>query len=393
MSDEQLKRTALHETHKQLGAKMVPFGGYDMPVWYTTVLEEHNAVRGGQNRLAAGLFDVSHMGVWDARGPNAALFLDAITTNDVLDIAVGGSQYSYLLDDNGDVVDDIMLYCVEHERYLIVVNASNNDKDWDWVSGWNNGAHAIKPPQCTLRDLRTESSGNDQRVDIALQGPASLQTLVTLVGARHASPLQQLARTDVMAATLAGLDVFISRTGYTGESVAYEIFVHPDHVVTLWNAILAAGKELGVKPCGLAARDSLRTEAGLPLYGHELAGPLNLAPYHIGFGGYAKAYKPFFVGKAAYVAKAAQAKQKLSRFKFGKKGVRPPKQGTGVLDAGGNSIGTVTSCAQDSEGLLLGLAVLNLSIGAKDGTPIYFAARPGAPLDEAIVLTRFPKRK
>jgi glycine cleavage system T protein len=393
MSDEQLKRTALHETHKQLGAKMVPFGGYDMPVWYISVLEEHNAVRGGQNRLAAGLFDVSHMGVWDARGPNATLFLDAITTNDVLDIAVGGSQYSYLLDANGDVVDDIMLYRLEKERYLIVVNASNNDKDWDWVRSWNDGAHAIKPPTCQLRDLRNKGSGEDQRVDVALQGPASLRVLVTLVETRDRASLQALARTEVMTAKLAGLDVFISRTGYTGESVAYEIFVHPDHIVALWNAILAAGKDLGVKPCGLAARDSLRTEAGLPLYGHELAGPLNLAPYHIGFGGYAKAYKPFFVGKAAYVAKAAQAKQKLSRFKFNKKGVRPPKQGTSVLDASGNPIGTVTSCAQDSEGLLLGLVMLDTSVGAKDGTPIYFAARPGAPLDEAFVLTRFPKRK
>ena len=191
MSDEQLKRTALHETHKQLGAKMVPFGGYDMPVWYTSVLEEHNAVR-----QQAGLFDVSHMGVWDACGPNAALFLDAITTNDVLDIAVGGSQYSYLLDEDGDVVDDIMLYRVGRERFLIVVNASNNDKDWDWVSGWNNGAHAIKPPTCQLRDLRTASSGDDQCVDIALQGPAvTAHSRHTRRGARTARTLQNALRT------------------------------------------------------------------------------------------------------------------------------------------------------------------------------------------------------
>ncbi|NJM41941.1 MAG: hypothetical protein HC853_14885 [Anaerolineae bacterium] len=247
MSDEQLKRTALNETHKQLGAKMVPFGGYDMPVWYSSVLEEHNAVR-----QQAGLFDVSHMGVWDARGPNAALFLDAITTNDVLDIPVGGSQYSYLLDENGDVVDDIMLYRIEKERYLIVVNASNNDKDWDWVSGWNSGAHALKPPACQLRDLRAESSGDDQRVDIALQGPASLSTLASLVEPVQAietsqTALQGLPRTGVLATNLAGLDVFISRTGYTGESVAYEIFVHPDHVVALWNAILEAGEGFGCK--------------------------------------------------------------------------------------------------------------------------------------------------
>jgi glycine hydroxymethyltransferase len=282
---------------------------------------------------------------------------------------------------------------VERERYLIVVNASNNDKDWAWVSDWNSGAHPIKPPTCQLRDLRDENSGADQRVDIALQGPASLHTLGALIATRDRAALQMLARTDVMATQLAGLDVFISRTGYTGESVAYEIFVHPAHVVELWNAILEAGKTFGVKPCGLAARDSLRTEAGLPLYGHELSGPLNLAPYHIGFGGYAKAHKPFFVGKPSYFANAAQARQKLSRFKFSKKGVRPPKQGTGVFDANGNPIGTVTSCTQDSEGLLLGLAMLNTSYGAKEGTSIFFAARPGAPMDEAMVLTRFPKRK
>ena len=170
-----LKRTTLHDTHKQLGAKMVPFGGYDMPVWYSSVLEEHNAVR-----TAAGLFDVTHMGVWDAKGPNAALFLDALTTNDVFDIKVGGSQYGYLLDEAGHTLDDIMIYRVEAERYLIVVNASNNDADWAWTQT-QAYSPAFKLPHYTLRDLRADSSGAARLVDVALQGPASLQVLLGLI--------------------------------------------------------------------------------------------------------------------------------------------------------------------------------------------------------------------
>ncbi len=404
---ETLKRTSLFKTHVRLGAKMVPFGGYEMPVWYSSVLEEHTAVR-----QAAGLFDVSHMGVWEARGPNAALFMDAITSNDVFDIQIGGSQYGYLLDHDGDVIDDIMIYRVEAERYLIVVNASNDEKDWAWVTGdveretTGRGAR-LRLPKCELRDLRAESSGPDRRVDIALQGPAALPTLARLLlpsNRLDVTNLQMLPRTGVMPATLvsvdSAIDVFISRTGYTGESIAYELFVHPDQAAALWAAILAAGADRGVKPCGLAARDSLRTEAGLPLYGHELAGPLNLAPFHIGFGGYAKLYKPFFVGKRAYFEKAAKATQKLSRFRFAKKGVRPPKQGAVVVNANGAAIGTVTSCVQDSEGFLMGLAMIDIAYGAKDGTPIFFAkpARAGVdtaapPLDEATVLTRFPKKR
>lgn len=400
MSEDTLKRTPLYSTHVQLSAKMVPFGGYEMPVWYSSVLDEHNAVR-----QAAGLFDVSHMGVWETRGPNAALFLDALSSNDVFDIQVGGSQYGYLFDLNGDVIDDIMIYRVAAERYLIVVNASNDEKDWAWVTrgvvreAAERGVN-LRLPKCELRDLRAESSGPDRRIDIALQGPAGLPTLSKLIDPSNLPNLQTLPRTGVMSASLSDIDVFISRTGYTGESIAYEIFMHPDQAAELWATILAAGTDLGVKPCGLAARDSLRAEAGLPLYGHELAGPLNLAPFHIGFGGYAKLYKPFFIGKHAYFEKAAKATQKLSRFRFTKKGVRPPKQGTPVVNFAGAPIGIVTSCVQDSEGFLLGLAMIDLAYGAKDGTPIYFAktARASADvqapaLDEAMVLTRFPKKR
>ena len=405
-----LRRTALYETHKAMGARMVPFGGWDMPVWYTSASEEHAAVR-----KTAGLFDVSHMGVLEARGPNAAAFLDVVSTNDAHDLKVGGSQYSYLLDPDGNVIDDIMIYRLAPERYLIVVNAANNDKDWAWLTAVNEGRAVIDPanpgaraPRCELRDLRDPASGDDRRVDIALQGPASLSTLLALIDEAQARLLQSLPRTGVMRAMLAGLDVFISRTGYTGESIGYEIFVHPDRSAALWQAILKAGESFGVKPAGLAARDSTRTEAGLPLYGHELAGPLNLAPFHIGFGGYVKAYKPFFIGKRACYDKAAQASVKLSRFRMNEKGVRPPKSGDPVVDARGRVIGTVTSCALDSEGYLLGMAALDAALNMKEGMTIGVVAlpeRPPAPLtpnaplgsrtlvpEPATVLTRFPKR-
>ena len=416
-----LRRTALFDTHKAMGAKMVPFGGWEMPVWYTSVSDEHAAVR-----KAAGLFDVSHMGVLDARGPNAAAFLDAVATNDVYDIKVGDSHYSYLLDPNGDVIDDIMIYRVEPERYLVVINAANNEKDIAWLTAVNEGRAAIdaagsRAPQCELRDLRDPSSGDDRRVDIALQGPASLPTLMALIDdgrrttevdpsvvRRPSSVLADLPRTGVMRATLAGLDVFISRTGYTGESIGYEIFVHPDQSVALWQAILKAGESLGVKPAGLGARDSTRTEAGLPLYGHELAGPMNLTPAHIGFGGYVKAYKPFFIGKRAYYDKAAQVNTKLSRFRMNEKGVRAPKLGDPVVDSRGRVIGTVTSCALDSDGYLLGMAMLDTALNAKEGAAIGVLTLPermpaplaaNAPLgsrtlvpNAATVLTRFPKK-
>jgi glycine hydroxymethyltransferase len=405
-----LKRTALYDTHKQLGARMVPFGGWDMPVWYTSARDEHLAVR-----TAAGLFDVTHMGVLDARGPDACAFLDRIGTNDVSKLAVGRSHYSYILDENGDVIDDIMVYRVEPERYLVVVNAANMDKDWAWLQEQETHMFGVETRHgaSLQRDLRDPSSGADQRVDLALQGPKSLDTLLRLLDddpiENPKSQIQNLPYTGVMRASLAGHDTFISRTGYTGERIAYEIFVHPDESVALWNAILEAGKDLGVKPAGLAARDSLRTEAGLPLYGHELGGPLNLAPYHIGFDNFVKVNKAAdFIGKGAYIEKAAKNTMKLARLRMNDKGVRPSKLGDPVLDKRGRVIGTVTSCVQDSEGYLLGLAVVEGSAAVEGGAlsivplpeKLPEPLKPFAPLgsralvpDAATVLSRFPPRK
>ncbi len=413
-----LKTTALHATHKRLGAKMVPFGGWDMPVWYASAREEHLAVRN-----SAGLFDVSHMGVLDARGPDARAFLDRIGSNDALKLAVGKSNYGYMFDPAGDVIDDIMIYRVEEQRYLIVVNAANNDKDLAWLREQNSRASA-----CELRDLRDPASGEDMRVDLALQGPAALDVLSQLMSAdsQDRSPesrvpsmkraghsglgtrdfLSALPYAGVTRATVAGLDVFISRTGYTGERIAYELFVHPDQSVALWDALTAAG----AIPCGLAARDSLRTEAGLPLYGHELAGPLNLAPYHIGFDNFVKAQKAAAcIGAGAYAERAAKASARLVRFRMNERGVRPSKLGDPVLDKRGRVIGTVTSCAQGTDGLLVGLALIDgaeapvqetqlgvVSLPERLPEPLKpFAAMGSRALvpDMATVISRFPPKR
>ncbi len=393
------KQTALHATHKALGAKMVDFAGWDMPVWYSSAREEHLAVR-----QAAGLFDVTHMGVLDARGPNACAFLDHVSTSDVSKLAMGKSQYGYLLDPAGAVIDDIMIYRVEAERYLVVVNASNNDTDWAWLNAQNTGDKA-----CDLRDLRDSAAGLEMRVDIALQGPASLEMLCGLISTADGAALRALPFTGVMRAQVAGLDCFISRTGYTGERIAYELFAHPERSVTLWNAVLVAGAAAGVKPCGLAARDSLRIEAGLPLYGHELAGPLALAPCHIGFDNFVKTAKPAdFIGKVAYLEIAAKAGMRLVRFRMNEKSVRPGKLGDPVLDKRGRVMGTVLSCAQDSGGFLTGMAMIEGAAAPAEGMPLGIVAlpdrlpeplKPFAPFgaralvpDGATVLSRFPPR-
>ena len=413
-ADPPILTTRLHETHKALGARMVPFAGYDMPVWYTSVGEEHAAVR-----ETAGLFDVSHMGVLDASGPHALEFLDTVTGNDVSSLAVGESQYSHFLFPDGSVVDDLMVYRIEDQSYLVVVNASNNDKDWAWLNAVNEGRVMIDEDRpwarvqhpAVLRDLRDPRHGADCRVDIALQGPRAADILIALSGddAAFARRLKALPWAGVMRANPGGYDLIISRTGYTGERVAYELFIHPDRAVDLWNALMAAGEPFGLKPCGLASRDSTRTEAGLPLYGHEMAGALGLNPADAGFGSFVKMWKPFFIGRDAFVEHEASRDRVVVRFRMNEKGVRRPESGDPVLDRRGKVIGHVTSCAIDGEGYLLGQAIVPLGMSAP-GTPLSVyqmggGTRPikgadrtdlGSRLpmpDPAVVLTRFPERK
>lgn len=370
-----LQRTPLYETHRQLGAKIIPFAGWEMPVWYTSVMEEHQAVR-----QAAGLFDVAHMGVYQAEGPEAVVFLDSVVGNDVGGLKVGESLYTHFLDPDANVIDDLLVYRRGTDQYLVVVNASNDDKDWAWLNAVKNGEVQVDKARpgarafgrnVTLRNLRDSQEGAAMRVDIALQGPLSRDILLALGCDDIArAQIMGLKRTELCETTVGGFDLVVSRTGYTGERMAFELFVHPDQAAELFQALLAAGEPLGLKPCGLGARDSLRTEAGLPLYGHEMGGELNLGVGEAGFGFYVKAYKPWFIGREAFLAVEAKRKGVVVRFRFNEKGVRMAHLGDPVIDKRGRAVGQVTSCAVDSEGYLTGQAYVELK-SAEEGTALF----------------------
>ncbi|MGC9393585.1 MAG: glycine cleavage system aminomethyltransferase GcvT [Anaerolineae bacterium] len=406
----ELRKTRLHAVHRAMGARMVPFGGWDMPVWYTGNLEEHRAVR-----EAAGLFDVSHMGCWDVCGPEAARFLNLVLVNNIHDLDVGQSQYTAFFDIDGAPLDDLLAYRLGAEHYFLVVNASNNDKDWTWINSVLNGTVRIDAQRpwvkwtgagVTLRDLRDEAAGPDMRAELALQGPRSRDILLALGGsAEDTNAVKRLPWAGITRVTLGEFDVIVSRTGYTGERVAYELFVHPDRLVEFWHALLAAGEPFGLKPCGLAARDSLRLEAGLPLYGHEMAGPLNLTMAEAGFGQYVKIRKPFFVGREPFIARDARREGGVVRFGVPEKGPMP-QQGDPVVDDRGKVAGFVTSCAIDTEGQQVGQAYVRDAYTAVDTHLAVLVSPRREPKPRAqltlgdrtqlpvniVVLSRFPKR-
>jgi glycine cleavage system T protein len=408
----ELRRTPLYQEHRKLTRKLVPFAGWEMPVWYTTVLEEHQAVR-----QAAGLFDVAHMGVLEVSGEHAASFLDLVTTNYVRWLADGQSQYSFLLDPHGRVIDDIMVYRRAVDLYMLVVNAANAGKDLAWLQAVNSRRYLIDG-ECpdkeiegpvAIRDLRDPPSGRDRRVDMALQGPSSLAILQRLANDdRLRDSLSRIPRTEFIEAELAGIDTIVSRTGYTGEDVAYELYMHPDDAPRMWNLLLEKGEELGIKPAGLGARDSTRTEAGLPLYGHELAGAHDISPTGAGFAPYVKLHKPYFIGRQAHLEREARRTMEIVRFRMEARGVRAIRPGDAVTTRRGEYIGAVTSCALDVEGYQLGMAYVNRRY-AREGTELRIFPLPPEEKakpekekrqlvvgdkvlvsEEAVALSRFP---
>ncbi|GHU87134.1 aminomethyltransferase [Spirochaetia bacterium] len=280
------KKTPLYQWHESHGGKMVPFAGFLLPVQYETgVIAEHNAVR-----ERAGLFDVSHMGEFVIKGPEALANLQRILTNDFTNMTIGRVRYTLMCNDSGGVVDDLVVCKMEEDRYLLVVNAANRDKDAAWIKarlGKNN---------VSFEDI------SDTLAQIALQGPASPAILAAL-----SKTIPQKYYTLIEKGNVAGIDCIVSRTGYTGET-GFEMYCPAEKAVELWEKLLAAGKDAGgmdcgagLIPCGLGARDTLRLEASMPLYGHEMNDTVN--PFEAGLSFAVKMEKPDFIGKSAFIGK------------------------------------------------------------------------------------------
>jgi glycine hydroxymethyltransferase len=324
------------------------------------------------------------MGVFQVEGPDAAVFLDSVCANDICGndarrLRVGTSLYTQFLDPDANVIDDLLVYRRGEEKFLLVVNAANDEKDWAWLNAVREGQVRVDNDRpwaltfgrgCTLRNMRDPKQGDEMLVDLALQGPKSRDILLAMgCDEKTAARLRELPWAGLIEGVFGGFDLIVSCTGYTGERVAYELFIHPEKSVALWQTLIEAGEPFGLKPAGLGARDSLRTEAGLPLHGQEMAGELGLGVGDAGFAGYVKTYKPWFIGRSAFMEQESMRKSRIARFRFNDKGVRMAHYGDPVVDRRGRVIGVVTSCAVDRDGYLLGQAHLKREF-AIEGTPI-----------------------
>lgn len=314
--DSQLKLTCLHEEHLRLGAKMSPFAGFDMPIQYNGIIEEHNAVRN-----EVGMFDVSHMGEIFVSGKDARKFVSHIFTNDISGLKEGGILYGMMLYPDGGTVDDLLVYReFAEDSYLLVVNAANIDKDYDWLRSLTDGF-----------DVKVDNHSEDWG-QIAVQGPLAEKAVTETLGFAAAASLGFYEFYDD---SREGRRVIISRTGYTGED-GFEIYAAPQDIVVFWRALL----EAGVEPCGLGCRDTLRFEAGLPLYGDELSP--EISPVMAGLGMFCKLDKPEFVGKDALVKQKAEGvAKKIVGIELADNAV--PRAGYPVETPDGVQVGVVTT--------------------------------------------------
>jgi len=313
-----LKKTALYQEHIDLGAKMVDFAGFEMPVQYSGINNEHLAVR-----EKVGLFDVSHMGEFSLKGEKSLALIQKITSNDASKLENGGVQYSALLNENGGIVDDLLVYKIKENDYFLVVNASNIDKDWSWISQNNTDGAEMK------------NLSNDLSL-IALQGAKAMEVLKKLTPV----DLTLLKYYHFTFGTVAGIDnVLISNTGYTG-SGGFELCLPNEQAQKLWTALLKEGEEQGILPCGLAARDTLRLEKGFCLYGNELDD--NTTPIEAGLGWITKLDKGSFLGKEILTRQKSEGvSKKLIGFELIDRGI--PRHQYKIFDAQNNEIGVVTS--------------------------------------------------
>lgn len=313
-----MKSTALTDLHVSLGAKMVPFAGFNMPVLYTNLIQEHLNVRNG-----VGVFDVSHMGEFYVEGPNAYDLVEYVTSNDVSTLTDGRVQYSCMPNETGGIVDDLLVYRVHAEKYLLVVNAGNIDKDFAWISKHNEKFGA------------TLSNHSDAYSLLAVQGPKAVSTLQKLTGVN----LSDIPYYHFTSGEMAGIqDVIISNTGYTGAG-GFEIYVKNENARKMWDAIFEAGAEFGIMPIGLGARDTLRLEKGFCLYGNDIDD--STSPIEAGLGWITKFNKPFVNWEYHKKLKDEKPARKLVGFKLVDKGI--PRQHYPVCTEQGEKIGEVTS--------------------------------------------------
>lgn len=312
-----MKNTALSKTHDALGAKMVPFAGYNMPVQYEGINTEHETVRN-----AVGIFDVSHMGEFLIEGIHALELIQKVSSNDASKLTVGKAQYSCLPNDDGGIVDDLIIYKIKEESYLLVVNASNIEKDWNWIQSKNNvGA-----------DMTDLSEGYSL---LAIQGPKAVEAMQSL----SSHDLSAIKFYNFVVGDFAGIEhVIISATGYTG-SGGFEIYCKNAEVKQVWDKVLQAGADYGIKPIGLAARDTLRLEMGYCLYGNDIND--STSPIEAGLGWITKFTKEFTNSDALKAEKERGPERKLIAFELDERGI--PRHDYDIVDSNGKAIGVVTS--------------------------------------------------
>ena len=344
-----LKFVPLNDLHVKLGAKMVPFAGYNMPVRYSSDIEEHMTVRNG-----VGVFDVSHMGEFLLQGPQALDLIQRVTSNDASKLVDGQAQYSCLPNETGGIVDDLIVYKIKDNDYMLVVNASNIEKDWNWISKFNSSG-------VTMKNI------SDDICLFAVQGPKAINTLQKLTKVDlNAIKYYHFAKSD-----FAGIqEVILSNTGYTGAG-GFEIYVDKKFAEKVWNAIFEAGKEFNIKPIGLGARDTLRLEMGFCLYGNDIDD--TTSPIEGGLGWITKFTKPFTNSAAIKTQKESGVKRKLVGFKMVDKGI--PRHDYIIKGADGSAIGKVTSGTMSPVlGIGVGLGYVTLDHAATD-TEIFIDVR------------------
>lgn len=344
-----MKQTALTKVHKELGAKMAPFAGYEMPIQYSGLTDEHMAVR-----ESVGVFDVSHMGEFMVRGPQALDLIQKISTNDASKLVPGKVQYSCMPNGKGGIVDDLLIYKMADQEYLLVVNASNIQKDWDWIQQNNNF-------DAQLEDI------SESITLLAIQGPKTAEAMQSLTDVK----LNEMKYYTFEKGTFAGVDdVIISATGYTG-SGGFEIYFDNAHAEKIWNAVMEAGKGYGIKPAGLGARDTLRLEKGFCLYGNDIDD--STSPIEAGLGWITKFTKDFIDSDKLKKQKEEGVARKLVAFKMIDRGI--PRKDYKIVDADGNELGVVTS-GTSSPNLKVGIGMGYVKIeNAKVGESIFIEVR------------------